>query len=60
MSIFSSIPSLVFALWLLLIGRKLNLPYIFNEKDISTYVLPGLALSLGSIIVYIKYIRTEA
>ncbi len=41
-SIFSSIPSLVFALWLLLIGRKLNLPYIFNEKDISTYVLPGL------------------
>ncbi|SBO45583.1 Oligopeptide transport system permease protein OppB [Mycoplasmopsis agalactiae] len=58
-SIFSSIPSLVFALWLLLIGRKLNLSYIFNEKDISTYVLPGLALSLGSIIVYIKYIRTE-
>ncbi|TKA58881.1 Oligopeptide ABC transporter, permease protein [Mycoplasmopsis bovis 8790] len=58
-SIFSSIPSLVFALWLLLIGRKLNIPYIFNEKDISTYVLPGLALSLGSIIVYIKYIRTE-
>ncbi len=58
-SIFSSIPSLVFALWLLLIGRKLNLPYIFNEKDISTYVLPGLTLSLGSIIVYIKYIRTE-
>lgn len=58
-SIFSSIPSLVFAIWLLLIGRKLNLPYIFNEKDISTYVLPGLALSLGSIIVYIKYIRTE-
>lgn len=58
-SIFSSIPSLVFALWLLLIGRKLNLPYIFNEKDISTYALPGLALSLGSIIVYIKYIRTE-
>ncbi|MBZ4212807.1 ABC transporter permease [Mycoplasma sp. U97] len=58
-SIFSSIPSLVFALWLLLIGRKLNMPYLFNEKDISTYVLPGLALSLGSIIVYIKYIRTE-
>lgn len=58
-SIFSSIPSLIFALWLLLIGRKMNLPYLFNEKDISTYVLPGLALSLGSIIVYIKYIKTE-
>ncbi|VEU76623.1 ABC transporter permease [Mycoplasmopsis columbina] len=58
-SIFSSIPSLVFALWLLLIGRSLNLPYLFNEKDIATYILPGLALSLGSIIVYIKYIRVE-
>ncbi|WP_408634041.1 ABC transporter permease [Mycoplasmopsis columbinasalis] len=58
-SIFSSIPSLVFALWLLLAGRYLNLPYIFNEKDIATYVLPGLALSLGSIIVYVKYIRVE-
>ncbi|WP_406615043.1 ABC transporter permease [Mycoplasmopsis hyopharyngis] len=58
-SIFSSIPSLVFALLLLLIGREMNLPYIFNEKNIATYVLPGLALSLGSIIVYIKYIRAE-
>lgn len=58
-SVFSSIPSLVFALWLLLIGRNMNLPYLFNEHDISTYILPGLALSLGSIIVYIKYIRTE-
>ncbi|MCU4117377.1 ABC transporter permease [Mycoplasma zalophi] len=58
-SIFSSIPSLVFALWLLLIGRTLNIPYLYVETDIATYVLPGLALSLGSIIVYIKYIRTE-
>lgn len=58
-SIFSSIPSLIFALWLLLIGRKVNLPYLFDENNIATYVLPGLALSLGSIIVYIKYIRTE-
>lgn len=58
-SIFSSIPSLIFALWLLLIGRSLNMPYLFNEKDIATYILPGLALSLGSTIVYIKYIRVE-
>ncbi|TQC51373.1 ABC transporter permease [Mycoplasmopsis mucosicanis] len=58
-SIFSSIPSLVFALWLLLIGRSVGIPYLFDHKDISTYILPGLALSLGSIIVYIKYIRTE-
>ncbi|MCU4706495.1 ABC transporter permease [Mycoplasma sp. CSL7503-lung] len=58
-SIFSSIPSLVFALWLLLLGRIINIPYLYVETDITTYILPGLALSLGSIIVYIKYIRTE-
>ncbi|WGI37018.1 ABC transporter permease [Mesomycoplasma lagogenitalium] len=58
-SIFSSIPSIVFALILVFLGRLINLPYIFNSGDLLTYILPGLALSLGSIIVYIKYIRTE-
>ncbi|VEU76085.1 ABC transporter permease [Mycoplasmopsis columboralis] len=58
-SIFSSVPSIVFALVLVFIGRSIGIPYVFNEKDLLTYILPGLALSLGSIIVYIKYIRTE-
>lgn len=58
-SIFSSVPSIVFALILVFIGRQLNLPYIFDHKNFATFILPGLALSLGSIIVYIKYIRTE-
>lgn len=58
-SIFSSIPSLIFALLLLYIGRNTKTPYLFDHRDIATYVLPGFALSLGSIIVYIKYIRTE-
>ncbi|AKF41181.1 dipeptide/oligopeptide/nickel ABC transporter permease DppB/OppB [Mycoplasmopsis canis UFG4] len=58
-SIFSSVPSIIFALVLVFIGRLVGLPYIFNDKNLLTYILPGLALSLGSIIVYIKYIRTE-
>ncbi|WFQ94696.1 ABC transporter permease [Mycoplasma feriruminatoris] len=58
-SIFSSIPSLVFALWLLLLGRSANIPYIFDQANLASYILPGFSLSLGSIIVYIKYIRTE-
>ncbi|MGZ9413363.1 ABC transporter permease [Mycoplasma sp. AC157] len=58
-SIFSSVPSIIFALILVFLGRLVHLPYIFDHKDLLTYVLPGLALSLGSIIVYIKYIRTE-
>lgn len=58
-SIFSSVPSIIFALVLVFVGRLVGLPYIFNDKDFITYILPGFALSLGSIIVYIKYIRTE-
>ncbi|TDV24277.1 oligopeptide transport system permease protein [Mycoplasmopsis mustelae] len=58
-SIFSSVPSIIFALILVFLGRLVNLPYIFDHKNLLTYILPGLALSLGSIIVYIKYIRTE-
>ncbi|UUD36505.1 ABC transporter permease [Mycoplasmopsis citelli] len=58
-SIFSSVPSIVFALVLVFLGRSIGIPYVFNEKDFITYILPGLALSLTSIIVYIKYIRTE-
>ncbi|MCU9934909.1 ABC transporter permease [Mycoplasmopsis cynos] len=58
-SIFSSVPSIIFALVLVFLGRLVNLPYIFNASNLTTYILPGLALSLGSIIVYIKYIRTE-
>ncbi|WP_036464841.1 ABC transporter permease [Mycoplasmopsis sturni] len=58
-SIFSSVPSIIFALVLVFLGRLINLPYIFDSKNLLTYILPGLALSLGSIIVYVKYIRTE-
>ncbi|QGZ97495.1 oligopeptide ABC transporter, permease protein OppB [Mycoplasma sp. NEAQ87857] len=58
-SVFSSVPSLIFALVLVFIGRSIHLPYAFEEKDFLTYILPGLALSLSSILVYIKYIRTE-
>lgn len=58
-SIFSSIPSLIFAVLILILGQKLKLPYIFDVKNFATFILPGLALSLGSVIVYIKFIKTE-
>ncbi|PAF55205.1 ABC transporter permease [Mycoplasmopsis agassizii] len=58
-SIMISIPSLVFSLLLLLIGRQIGIPYIFDANNAATYILPSLALSLGSIVVYVRYIRTE-
>lgn len=58
-SIISAVPSLVFGLVLLLIGRSVGLPFIFDINDFITYILPGLSLSLGSIIVYVQYIKVE-
>ncbi|AJC50016.1 ABC transporter permease [Mycoplasma flocculare] len=58
-AVFSSIPSLVFALVLLIFGQKTGIPYIFNIQDFSTFVLPAIALSIGSVISYVRYIRFE-
>ncbi|AAV27752.1 ABC transporter permease [Mesomycoplasma hyopneumoniae] len=58
-AVFSSIPSLVFALLLLIFGQKTGIPYIFNIQDFSTFVLPAIALSIGSVISYVRYIRFE-
>lgn len=58
-SIINSIPSLVLALILLLIGTQTNMPVMYDEQNLMTFILPGLALSLGSTITYIKYLRTE-
>jgi len=44
---------------LLLIGKEVGLPFTFDINNFVTYILPGLALSLGSIIVYVQYIKVE-
>ncbi|OYD26535.1 oligopeptide transport system permease protein [Mycoplasma testudineum] len=58
-SVLVSVPSIVFSLILLLIGRSIGIPYIFDQANFATYILPVLALSLGSIVIYVRYIRTE-
>ncbi|WP_031489105.1 ABC transporter permease [Ureaplasma canigenitalium] len=58
-SVISAVPSLVFGLVLLLIGKDVGLPFVFDINNFLTYILPGLALSLGSIIVYVQYIKVE-
>lgn len=58
-SFFSSTPPIVLGLFLLLVGRESGISYIFSVSDFSTFILPGIALSLPSMIVYVKYIRTE-
>lgn len=54
-----SVPSMVFGLILLLIGKSMHIPYIFDIRQFSSYILPSLALSLFGIVSYVRYIRTE-
>lgn len=58
-AVLSSIPSLVFSLILLIIGKATKIPYVFDFQDFATYVLPAIALSIGSIVSYVRYIRYE-
>ena len=57
-AIMISIPSMVFGLMLLLIGRFIGIPYVYSGTNFLTWIIPALALALGSTIAYIKYIRT--
>ena len=58
-SILISIPSLIFGLLLFILGRGLNIPYIYQPGNVITYILPSLTLALPSIVSYVKYIRTS-
>ena len=54
-----SIPSVVFSLLLLLLGRTLGIPYIYDGSSPITWLLPALALGIVPSFIYVKYIRTE-
>ena len=58
-SIIISIPSVVFALLLLIFGRYAGIPYIYEQEQFSTWLLPAFALGLAPSAIYVKYIRTE-
>ena len=52
-------PGILVALYLLIIGRAIGIEYVFDKNDPETYILPVIALSIGSIASYIRYIRAE-
>lgn len=58
-AILISVPSMVFGLLLLLMGKAIHLPYIFDIKNFLSYILPSFAIALGGVISYVRYIRTE-
>lgn len=58
-SVLISLPSMIFGILLLLIGRSIGLKYIYQGDDVSTWIIPALALALPSIVSYVRWIRTS-
>lgn len=58
-SVLISLPSMIFGILLLLIGRSVGLKYIYQGDDVSTWIIPALALALPSIVSYVRWIRTS-
>lgn len=58
-AIFISIPSIVFSLVLLIIGRAIGMPYIFDKSNLATYTLPLLAIVITGIAGVMKFTRLQ-
>lgn len=58
-SIGIAIPSFVAALILMLFGQRVGIPYIYDRANILSIFLPAFALAISTIIVYMRYLRTE-
>lgn len=54
-----SIPSIVFGLLLLIFGRSVGLPYIFDKENITSYLLPMLVLVLTGTVGVMKFTRVQ-
>lgn len=54
-----SIPAIVFGLVLLIFGRSVGLPYIFDKQNIVSYLLPMLVLVLTGTVGIMKFTRVQ-
>lgn len=54
-----SIPSIVFGLVLLIFGRSVGLPYIFDKENITSYLLPMIVLVLTGTVGIMKFTRVQ-
>ena len=54
-----AIPSFVAGLLLMLLGQRTGIPYIYDRTNILSIFLPAFALAISTIIVYMRYLRTE-
>lgn len=54
-----SIPAIVFGLVLLIFGRSIGLPYIFDKQNIVSYLLPMMVLVLTGTVGIMKFTRIQ-
>jgi len=52
-------PGILLALYILIIGRAINVEYLFDKNEPETYILPVTSLSIAPIAAYIRLIRSE-
>lgn len=54
-----AIPSFVAALLLVLFGKEIGIPFIYDRHNMLSILLPAIAMAVTTIIVYMRYIRVE-
>lgn len=54
-----AIPSFVFAILLLLLAFKINIPYIYDPLNFFSWILPAIAIAIPNIAGYVRYLRTS-
>ena len=58
-SLFVSIPSIIFAIFLLTMGKEIGMPYIYSRDSFVSWILPSLSLGISPAVFYMRYIKTE-
>lgn len=54
-----AIPSFVAALLLVLFGKEIGIPFIYDRHNMLSILLPAIAMAVTTVIVYMRYIRVE-
>ena len=58
-AIILAIPGFAMGLLFLIFASDTGLPYLYDKGDGWTLIIPALALAIGTVITYIKFLRTE-
>ena len=58
-SMLISIPTVIFVIFFLILGKTMGIPYIYSKNNFITWILPACSLGIVPSVYYIQYIKTE-